>query len=232
MRLKKLLIQNLGSISYLFITAVLPVTVSSFLTVYIINNESIFHHFGVQEWAVVFTISTFTMAFALTPTTFIALTCGYFLGIKCVPWLIISYGIASLIGYHIAKFIGGQSLKNTISNSSKLSIVVTGIKEYEYLVIFLTRISPILPFALINGVLGMLECNLKKFIIAGTIGMLPRTLLSIYIGVEVNNIVEIFKSGKSMTISQLVFYILLAISILGMFWIFGKIAKKLQAKVR
>lgn len=171
------------------------------------------------------------MALAITPTTFIALTCGYFLGIKCIPWLIISYTLASLIGFGIAKFIGNKALKSTISTLPKLQIIVNGLKEHEYVVIFLTRISPILPFAFINGVLGILDCNWKRFLIAGTLGMLPRTLLFIYIGSEVNNIVEMFKNGKSMSSSQYVFYTLLIISILGMFWLFKQISTKLNHKL-
>lgn len=232
MKIKELFLQNIKSILYLLTTLVLPISVSSYLSVYIIKNEQLFQNFTFNEWAIIFVISSFTMALALTPTTFIAMVCGYFLGFKCIPWLVLSYTFASIIGFLLAKTIGGKSLKESISTNPNLGIIVNGIKEYEYSVIFLTRISPILPFALINGVLGILGCNIRKFILAGTLGMLPRTLLFIYIGNEVGNLIDMFKNGKSMSISQISFYILLAISILGIFWIIGNIAKKLKAKIQ
>jgi len=231
MRLQESLSTNYKSILYLFTTLVLPVSVSSYLSFYIIKNESLIHSFSIFNWAIVFFISIFTMALAITPTTFVAMVCGYFLGLHSVPWLIIAYTLASLLGFSLAKNIGSESLKSTIAQSSKLQIIINGLKEHEKSVIFLTRISPILPFAFINGVLGILDCNIKKFIIIGTLGMLPRTILFIYIGNEVNNVVEMFKSGKSMSISQIVFYVLLGISVLGMFWVFGKIAQKLNKRI-
>jgi uncharacterized membrane protein YdjX (TVP38/TMEM64 family) len=231
MQLKALFVQNKNALLYLLTTLVLPLSVSSYWSIYIIQHEQAFHLFTPQEWALALLITTFTMALALTPTTFIALISGYFLGLASIPWLVMSYLCASIIGYSLAKYIGSKPLKTSIEHSPNLATVVNGIKEYEYTVIFLTRISPILPFALINGVLGILHCDLKKFILAGTLGMLPRTILFIFVGQEVSNVIELFKSGKPMSITQYSFYALLLISVVGILWIFGKIAKKIQANI-
>jgi hypothetical protein len=61
--------------------------------------------------------------------------------------------------------------------------------------------------------------------------MLPRTILFIFVGQEVSNVIELFKSGKPMSITQYSFYALLLISVVGILWIFGKIAKKIQANI-
>jgi uncharacterized membrane protein YdjX (TVP38/TMEM64 family) len=231
MHLKSLLRQNKNALLYLLTTLVLPISVSSYAGIYLISHEQMFLSFGLQEWTLVFLITSFTMALALTPTTFVALTSGYFLGFACIPGLILSYTFASFLGYTIAKNIGGAALKTSLIVEPKLKLIVNGLHDYENSIIFLTRISPILPFALINGVLGILACNIQKFIIIGTLGMLPRTLLFIFVGKEVNNIIMLFKSGKSMSIAQYSFYVLLGISIIGILWVMKAIAQQIKEKI-
>ena len=231
MHLKSLFRQNKNALLYLLTTLVLPITVSSYIGVYLITHEQVFLSYGAQAWTIVFLITSITMALALTPTTFVALASGYFLGLSCIPGLIISYTFASILGYTIAQKVGSSALKASLTDEPKLKLIVNGLHDYESTIIFLTRISPILPFALINGVLGILSCNIQKFIFIGTLGMLPRTLLFIFVGKEVNNIIMLFKSGKSMSIAQYSFYLLLGMSIIGMAWVMKKIAQQIKDKI-
>jgi FtsH-binding integral membrane protein len=57
---------------------VMPLVVSSSITVWVMFHEANIHQFDLSTWTMVYAAASLTMAFALTPTTFIALLSGYF----------------------------------------------------------------------------------------------------------------------------------------------------------
>ena len=62
--------------------------------------------------------------------------------------------------------------------------------------VILCRISPILPFGLMNLLLPAFGVKVKEFIIAGTLGMLPRTILFVWLGSAAQNLIEAFNTDN------------------------------------
>ncbi|MFC7667743.1 hypothetical protein ACFQT0_10365 [Hymenobacter humi] len=46
-----------------------------------------------------FVVIAITMAFAFTPTTFVAIVTGYYFGWLGLPGMVVAYALASVIGY-------------------------------------------------------------------------------------------------------------------------------------
>ena len=92
--------------------AIMPLIFSGVAGYQIISYEADIQNFGAIQWALVFTLSIFTMALALTPTTLVAITTGYFIGLLGLLPLVISYTLASIVGYTLARPLGPGMMAN------------------------------------------------------------------------------------------------------------------------
>lgn len=206
-----------------------PLFSSSAFTLYAIEHESLFRNFSPLNWSLFYAITCFSMAFAFTPTTFIAFFGGFFLGWHAVPYMLVSYLVASYIGFYLARFIDNGSFFDTIRELPKAKKYLEGLNVHQFGIIVLSRISPVLPFAIMNVVLSILGVRLRIFLCAGFLGMLPRTLLFIWLGSKAGELQQLLSTGGEGNLGQLSFLFLLIISIVGFYFYFQKIiTKKVQ----
>ena len=155
------------------------------------------------------------MAFALTPTTLIALMSGFLWGFEAIFGLIVSYGMAAIVGYFLGKKIDNGHLNDFFSKNEKLNLLENKIKDKSIIIILLMRISPVLPFAITNIFLAMLKINFPKFLGMSIVGMLPRTALAVWLGTQSSTLKDAYQSGN-LGISQLVVVGLVLFSIVGL----------------
>ncbi len=210
--------------------AIVPLTVSSFMTVYALQYEEQIAAFGTLAWALYFIGSCFSMALALTPTTFIATLSGYFLGMGAAPFVILAYIIASFLGYQLTHLVDNGHFIETIrglpgGRGEKAFRFLEGIKNNQFGLTVMARISPVLPFALMNVMLPIAGIRLREFLLAGTLGMLPRTLFFIWLGSQAQELRTLIEEGSGGT-SQIIFILLLIISVLGLLYYGQRILKK------
>lgn len=163
------------------------------------------------------------MAFAFTPTTVIALVSGYFLGYSAIVPLVLTYSAASIIGYYISKPLGSK-FHHTIQKAyPKLEQLTQNVSERNPASFaFFCRISPVLPFAVMNVVLPIIGLKFKPFFWGGMAGMLPRTVLAIITGSLANNLINLMQHPNSTSYMQIGFAVLLIISIFGIGFLFKK----------
>jgi uncharacterized membrane protein YdjX (TVP38/TMEM64 family) len=225
MSLVQVLKNNKFSFGLLLLLVILPFLVSSSIIVLAIKYDEAIRHFTFAAWCLFYFCTCFTMALAMTHTTFIALLSGYFLGLKSIPFVIVSYFIASIMGYFLAKKVDQGKFMASLHGIPRVADIAANLKKREVSVIIFARISPALPFAMMNMLLSYLGANFKKFLWAGFAGMLPRTLLFIWIGSEGDNIRDILQHSSEQNLVKLSFVLLLLISVLGLFYLIMRAVK-------
>ncbi len=225
MQIKSFLLENKLTIAYFVVLSVLPTFCSSFIIYYFVKYESTIREFNLFTKIMFFVIATQAMAFALTPSTFISLISGFFWGWGSVPFVVISYLVASLIGFIAAKLIDRGSLMNTLNKYEKIHSVLLQLRKRQMGLVVLARLSPILPFALMNVVLSVLKYNIFVYLFSSLIGMLPRTLLAIFVGTQMSKIIDLFNKGNDPLISILLM-VLTLLAITGMVFYIRNAIKK------
>jgi uncharacterized membrane protein YdjX (TVP38/TMEM64 family) len=217
MNMTEFLRKNAFSIIYFLILGLMPIIASSSITYWVVTQEETIHDFRLWEWTLFFIVACFTMAFALTPTTFVAILTGYFLSWNAILPLILSYWIASWIGFEFAKRIDGGKFLSFISEKPKVKKLIANLQKNEFQLILYARLSPVLPFAVTNVFFSFSGVKLKNFLTAGFVGMLPRTLLSIWIGSQAQAIQQALSNPNSNnSFYQILLFGLIGISFLGM----------------
>lgn len=206
--------------------SLVPLLSSSGLTFLAFRFEGSFEQLTWFDLTWVYALSSITMALAFTPTTFIALLSGFFIGLKSLPWIIVSYQLASLIGYSLAYKIDHGSFVDSTQLYPKAHLMLNRINDNPMILVILARISPALPFAIMNVVLSMTRVKLKHFLWGGLWGMLPRTLLFLWVGTQASILIELLDKS---TVNQTLWIgtvTLLLVSVLGLYFYFLLLGKK------
>ncbi|MEH6451637.1 MAG: VTT domain-containing protein, partial [Psychromonas sp.] len=179
-----LLRANGRSLGFAICCTFLPLLLSSTLAYFVIQHEMLLRNLDPIEWAIFFFVSIFSMAFALTPTTLIALICSYLLGWQALPYVVIAYLLASVVCFYVARIMDAGKLMNSLQDHPEAQLVIERLQQQELTLIIFSKLSPILPFAISNILLAIAGARLKYFIIGAFIGMLPRTLVVFWVGIQ------------------------------------------------
>ncbi|MBC5773939.1 VTT domain-containing protein [Pontibacter sp. KCTC 32443] len=224
--LKNLVRENASTFVSMLLLVVVPVTVSSTVAVYLYQYQDIFRDLTLWQLLLYFVVISVTMALALTPTTFVALVSGFYLGWQGFPGVVVAYGIAALVGYSLARLIDHGKMMSFLNRFEKARNLMQELRNQSWSLIFLTRISPVLPFALMNFVLSLLQVSRTRFFVASIVGMLPRTLFFYWIGTQARDIISLLQNPDSGRTGQLLMIGLIIISIGGLYFVFDRALKK------
>lgn len=170
------------------------------------------------------------MAILLTPTTFIASLSGFLFGLGSLVYVVPAYLLASLLGYMFGQYLDkGRLLKSMVDMDNK-ELLKNTVESNPFWFVILCRISPILPFGLMNLLLPAFGVKVKEFITAGTLGMLPRTTLFVWLGSAAQNLVEALSTGNGdIGFKFYMTAILVIISSFGLVYLFKRKLRQLKS---
>lgn len=231
MKISRFLKANSTSLLFTAGLGVLSLITSSYITYYTVQHETAIESLSTSTWALFYfyAITSITMALALTPTTFIALLSGYFLGWYAVLPVVFSYLIASWIGYQMARLLDNGRFIDTLTREEKVKRIVDNLKSNEFGIILMARLSPVLPFAISNVLLSLAGARLRYFMTAGFIGMLPRTVFTIWIGSQAKQIRVLLENKDGNHILQIGLALLVLVSLAGIYFYFKRAVAKANA---
>ncbi len=180
-----------------------------------LQYEELIRSFTSLQWMCFFSMSVMSMGLAITPTTFISLVCGYFLSYYAIVPVILSYQLASLVGYGLAQKMDNHTLVWVEQKFPKSAPIFSNVERRQWMTTFLARISPALPFGLMNVVLAVSGVRFGPFFLGGLIGMLPRTLFFIWLGAQAPILIEAVQTNDYLGL----FVVLSIAGIFGLFYI-------------
>jgi uncharacterized membrane protein YdjX (TVP38/TMEM64 family) len=224
--LKELIFKNASTFFSMLLLVVVPVLVSSTLAFYLYQYQELLQSLEPWETILYFVVVAFTMAFALTPTTFVALVTGFYFGWPGFLGVVVAYGLAALMGYGVAQLIDRGKMLAFLHRFKKTGAVMDELREQSWSLIILSRISPVLPFAFMTFVLSLLRVDRVKFLLASMVGMLPRTLFFFWVGTQAQDIITLLNDPDTGKEGKLLVIGLIIISLFGLYYIFNKALKK------
>lgn len=174
MKKKLLLLTAIVSISLSFLF--LPVT--EYLETFVAwaNNNPILA-------SVIYLLIYIAVCVFLLPGSIITLAAGFVFGIVHGTILVsISSTIGATLAFIIGRTVARDYVGRMVEKQPKFSAIDSAIKDKGFLIVLLTRLSPLFPFNFLNYAYGLTAVSLRNYIIASWIGMIPGTILFVYIG--------------------------------------------------
>ncbi len=187
---------------------------------------------GLGVWGPVAVAAFYVVAcvFAL-PGSVLTLGAGLLFGVVKGT---ITVSIGSTLGA-CAAFIVGRSLarkwvEQKVSARGKFAAIDEAVGRQGFKVVLLTRLSPIFPFNLLNYGYGLTKVPFWKYALASWIGMLPGTVMYVYLGSATGSLAKIVGGeAKGGTAQQVFFWSGLAFAIVVAI-VITRIARKALAQ--
>lgn len=100
-------------------------------------------------------------------------------------------GLGAALSLLVTRFLLRDWASRRIAKHPGLKAVKKLVAHDDFKLVFLTHLSPIMPFSLINYTLGLTEISLWRFLLATELGAIPATFVYVYIGMLMGNLARI-----------------------------------------
>jgi uncharacterized membrane protein YdjX (TVP38/TMEM64 family) len=109
------------------------------------------------------------------------------------------------LGYFGVQFTRDWVAKK-LENHEQFKAIDQAVGQEGWKIVGLTRLSPIFPFNLLNYAFGLTNVSLKDYFLASWIGMLPGTILYVYVGSLIGSLAQLGMGERSRTSVEWLFY--------------------------
>ena len=150
---------------------------------------------GVFVFILVYAVATVLMA----PGSILTIGAGFAFGLW-KGFLAVSGGatLGASLAFLVARFIARDKIEAIAQQNEKFRNIDRAIGKQGAKLIFLLRLSPVIPFNLSNYFYGLTAVRFWPYVLASWIGMIPGTFLYVYIGTAGKAAVEAAASGGAM----------------------------------
>src|SRR6476660_7086687 len=108
---------------------------------------------------------------------------GVALGSVCVS---ISATLGATAAFLVGRYLARDVIARKIEKNEKFATIDRAVADEGWKIVFLTRLSPVFPFTLLNYAFGLTRVKLGHYVLASWIGMMPGTVMYVYLGSLVN----------------------------------------------
>src|SRR5205814_7165488 len=108
---------------------------------------------------------------------------GVALGSVCVS---ISATLGATAAFLVGRYLARDAIARKIQKHEKFATIDLAVAEEGWKIVLLTRLSPVFPFTLLNYAFGLTRVKLSHYVLASWIGMIPGTVMYVYLGSLVN----------------------------------------------
>ena len=137
---------------------------------------------GVLAW-VVFVLSYIVATVLMLPGSLLTLVAGFLFGLG-LGYALVAVGsvVGASLAFLIGRFFARAWVDNKLATMPRFRALDAAVAERGALIVFLTRLSPLFPFNLLNYGLGVTRISFGSYVLASWIGMIPGTILYVYLG--------------------------------------------------
>lgn len=147
---------------------------------------------------VVFVAAYVVATVALLPGSLLTLAAGFAYG-PIMGLLIVSP--ASVLAATIAFLLGRTVLRGWVQQqltaAPRARAIDRAVAKDSFGLILLLRLSPVVPFNVLNYALGLSEASLGRYVAASFVGMLPGTFMYVYLGSLVTTAADLGGSSQA-----------------------------------
>jgi uncharacterized membrane protein YdjX (TVP38/TMEM64 family) len=145
---------------------------------------------AVGWWAApLFFIAAYVAAsIAFVPGSLLTLAAGAVFGLyRGVPLVFISAVLGSSAAFGISRTIARDRVTRWLARTPRAAAVADAVADRGLAIVFLLRLSPVVPYNALNYALGASRVRYRDFLLA-SVGMLPGTVLYTYYGKVIGDV--------------------------------------------
>lgn len=129
-------------------------------------------------FGLVYVVATATVL----PTAPFSLAAGLIFGAAGLPLAMASAACAAAAGYYVSRYFLRAHVAKLVARRPLLLALDHAIAEQGWRVVFLIRLSPVVPFTVQNYMLGATRVRIGPYLLASVAGIVPYTAVWVYVG--------------------------------------------------
>jgi uncharacterized membrane protein YdjX (TVP38/TMEM64 family) len=159
--------------------------------------------FGALIFAGVYVMATI----AFIPGSLLTLGAGAIFGVV-MGSLVVSAGstFGAAAAFLIGRYFTRDWVSKKIAGNQKFKAIDDAVAADGFKMVMLIRLSPIFPFNLINYAFGLTKVRFKDYLLASWIGMMPGTVMYVYLGSVAGDLTSLGAKHASKTPAEWVIY--------------------------
>jgi uncharacterized membrane protein YdjX (TVP38/TMEM64 family) len=122
-------------------------------------------------------------------------------------YVIVAATLGAIWAFLIGRYFARDWVCDKVRQNAQFCAIDRAIARDGRKIVFLARLSPIFPFNLLNYTLGITQVSLKDYLV-GSLGMIPGTVLYVYIGALAGDVAMLGMSQATDPQTQVVKWIL------------------------
>ncbi len=140
--------------------------------------------------------------------------------------------IGATCAFLVGRYLARGWVSKQIEGNEQFKAIDKAVADEGWKIVGLTRLSPIFPFNLLNYAFGLTKVSLRDYCLASWIGMMPGTVMYVYLGSLAGSLATLGTEGGSRTTAEWVLYGVGLVATVAVTIYVTKIAKKaLQKKI-
>jgi len=151
---------------------------------------------GIALFAIVYALA----AVLLVPGSALTIGAGVLYGLG---WGFVAVSAGSTLGaagaFLIARHLARERVERRAAADPRFAAIDQAVGREGWKIVLLTRLSPLFPFTLLNYLYGLTRVRFGAYLLASWIGMMPGTLLYVYLGVAGRAVAETTAGQRSRT---------------------------------
>ncbi|MGE0325834.1 MAG: TVP38/TMEM64 family protein [Polyangiaceae bacterium] len=109
----------------------------------------------------------------------------------------VAANLASNTSFVIGRFLARDWVSQRAERMPRFAAIDRAIASSGLRLVLLLRLSPLVPFNLLNFALGITRVRFRDYALGGAIGMLPGTVLYVYLGSSLKNLGQVLTGERA-----------------------------------
>jgi uncharacterized membrane protein YdjX (TVP38/TMEM64 family) len=119
---------------------------------------------------------------AFLPGSILTLGAGVVFGVLLgAVYVFVGATLGAIAAFLVGRYLARGWISKKIEGNQKFAVIDKAVAKEGFKIVLLTRLSPVFPFNLLNYAFGITGVSLKDYAL-GSIGMIPGTVMYVYIG--------------------------------------------------
>eukprot|EP01091_Cochliopodium_minus_P006270 TRINITY_DN16152_c0_g1_i1.p1 TRINITY_DN16152_c0_g1~~TRINITY_DN16152_c0_g1_i1.p1 ORF type:complete len:296 (-),score=68.40 TRINITY_DN16152_c0_g1_i1:29-916(-) len=160
-------------------------------------------------WGSILLVVFYTVALLfILPGTPFNLAAGFLFGI----WIgslvtVIGCFLGGFFGFILGRYIIRSWAEKMMEQKPKFKAIDRAITTKGFLIIFLTRLSPIMPYGLCNYLFGVTSIGFLSYNGSTLLGLLPGTIAYTYLGTLMKSLTDIYSDDEEVDVMNIIFIV-------------------------
>lgn len=189
---------------------------------------------GLGPWGyAAFGVIYILAAVLFIPGSILTLGAGVVFGVAAGSLVVIvSATLGATAAFLIGRYLARDWVAKQIEGNERFKAVDEAVATEGWKIVGLTRLSPVFPFNLLNYAFGVTQVSLRDYFLASLFGMMPGTVMYVYIGSLAGDLATLGANGGTRSSAEWALYVVGLLATVAVTVYVTRVARRaLQKKV-